>query len=94
MFISLCNLTVGSSTHDSDEAIAAFLEVSGQSLDALSVNNIHRVRHHYALPDFSCGICNLSFLPEAWISCLAMVSHGYFILCVLSSFSLCFHSVF
>ncbi|KAJ6406590.1 hypothetical protein OIU84_010160 [Salix udensis] len=37
----------------SDEAISAFLEVSGQSLDTLSVNNIHRVRHHYALPNFS-----------------------------------------
>lgn len=49
----------------SDEAIAAFLEVSGQSLDALSVNNIHRVAHNTALSIAKCSR-NLVSLDLSW----------------------------
>ncbi|CAK7352784.1 unnamed protein product [Dovyalis caffra] len=55
----------GSSTYYSDEAIAAFLEASGQSLDVLSLNNIHRVAHNTALSIAKCSR-NLVSLDLSW----------------------------
>lgn len=39
--------------HDSDEAIAALLEVLGDSLNELSLNKISRVSHEHAFLDFN-----------------------------------------
>ncbi|KAF9680946.1 hypothetical protein SADUNF_Sadunf06G0174400 [Salix dunnii] len=73
----------GSSTHDSDEAIAAFLEVSGQSLDTLSVNNIHRVAHNTAISIAKCSR-NLVSLDLSWCRKLTDEALGMIVDCCLS----------
>ncbi|KAJ6743355.1 hypothetical protein OIU85_017325 [Salix viminalis] len=67
----------------SDEAISAFLEVSGQSLDTLSVNNIHRVAHNTAISIAKCSR-NLVSLDLSWCRKLSDEALGMIVDCCLS----------
>lgn len=67
----------------SDEAISAFLEVTGQSLDTLSVNNIHRVAHNTAISIAKCSR-NLVSLDLSWCRKLTDEALGMIVDCCLS----------
>lgn len=69
------DVTIWFSKHCSDEAIAAFLEACGESINVLSLNNISRVSYHQSHLTFL-----LAFLPSASFplsepeSCLGVVN--------------------
>ena len=65
-FLHLTNYLISrSSSHDSDEAVAAFLETSGKSLKELSLNNVRKVGTN-TLTTTICNICHC--LSDLFIS--------------------------